>query len=479
MRSDYKSNRPSKRPIDRRHRVRAVAQGRLDARVWRTLMVTEVALNPPVGNTIARATARRLAKRGIHYGWLMVALIFAFNVCAAAAMSIPGVLLAPISNELGWSIGELSGPLGLRMALFGLVAPFAGGLILLNGPRKVLMWSAILLIAGLLVAITMTAKWQLWIGLGAALGIAPGMTALVMATTIATRWFSARRGLVLGILSAGNATGQLIFLLPAAWIAQTYGWRMALVPPVIMIALLALLILLLAVDRPADVGLAPYGEDTPLAQLPPPTGNVFAISMGALRTASRSLVFWVLAFTFCVCGVSSFGLMPHFVTLCGDFGINPMVSTTLLAAIGVFDLVGTIASGWLSDRFDNRWLLAGYYGFRGLSLMWLPFSGFSLVGLSVFAVFYGLDFIATVPPSVRLTAQAFGREQAPMVFGWIFAAHQLGAGVMAFAAGLSRDVWTSSLPGFFAAGVLCIGATVALLLTHRRGRAVGLSWRSA
>ena len=220
-------------------------------------MVTAAALHSRMGKTFAAAVARALAARGIHYGWLMVALTFLFGVCSAAAMSIPGILLTPISNDLGWSIGELSGPLGLRMTLFGLVAPFAGGLILLHGPRKVLTWSALLLIAGLLVAITMTERWQLWIALGIALGVALGMTALVMVTTIATRWFTARRGLVLGLLSAGNATGQLIFLMPAAWIAQTYGWRMALVPPAVMIGLLALLVVLFAIDRPADIGLAP------------------------------------------------------------------------------------------------------------------------------------------------------------------------------------------------------------------------------
>jgi MFS family permease len=445
----------------------------------RTIMAADIAMHGRVEKKRAQTVARALAARGIHYGWVMVALTFLLGVCAAAAMSVPGVLLTPISKDLGWSIGELSGPLGLRMTLFGLAAPFAGGLILLHGPRKVMTWSAILLIAGLLVAITMTMKWQLWLALGIAMGIAPGMTALVMATTIATRWFTVRRGLVLGILSAGNATGQLIFLMPAAWIAQTYGWRMALVPPVFMIGLLAVLVALLAIDRPADIGLAPCGEDKVLPDLPRPTDNVFAISTGALRIAAGSLVFWVLAFTFFTCGVSSFGLMPHFVSLCGDFGISPMISTSLLAAIGVFDLIGTVGSGWLSDRFDNRWLLAGYYGFRGLSLIWLPYSGFSLVGLSFFAMFYGLDFIATVPPSVRLTAQAFGREQAPLVFGWIFAAHQLGAGLMAFAAGISRDVLASYLPGFFAAGVLCIVAVLSLWLLKGRSGPVLAALRTA
>jgi sugar phosphate permease len=421
----------------------------------------------------ANALARSLTTRGIHYGWVMVALTFGYVLCSSAVMSIPGVLLLPISREFGWSIGELSGPLGLRMALFGMVAPFAGALMLRYGPRAVLAGSAVLLITGMLLAMTMTARWQLWLSLGVILGVAPGMTALVLTTTIATRWFTAQRGLVLGVLSAGTATGQLIFLPPAAWLAEHYGWRMALAPSVVMVGVVALAFFLFSRDRPSDVGLPPYGERSVLETPLPPQGNAIALSVVALRGASSSVVFWVLAFTFFVCGVSSFGLMPHFVTLCGDFGISPIVSTSLLALIGVCDLFGTIGSGWLSDRYDNRWLLGIYYGFRGLSLIWLPFSGFSMAGLSAFAIFYGLDFIATIPPTVRMTVRAFGREQAPLVFGWMFAAHQLGAGLMALAAGESRDAFASYLPAFLAAGVVCLMAALSLLLLRgRTGRAV-------
>jgi sugar phosphate permease len=417
---------------------------------------------------LAKTLARRLQARGIHYGWVMVVLTMAYVVCSSAVMSIPGVLLIPISREFGWSVGELSGPLGLRMALFGMVAPFAGALMLRYGPRAVLTASAALLIGGMLLAITMTAKWQLWASLGVILGLAPGMTALVLSTTIATRWFTAQRGLVLGLLSAGTATGQLIFLPPAAWLTEHYGWRMALIPSAIMVGLVALAFFLFSRDRPSDVGLPPYGEDTVLLTPPVPVANAVALSIDALRMASSSMVFWVLTFTFFVCGVSSFGLMPHFVTLCGDFGISPLISTGLLALIGVCDLVGTIGSGWLSDRYDNRWLLGIYYGFRGLSLIWLPFSGFSIVGLSGFAIFYGLDFIATIPPTVRLTVRKFGREQAPLVFGWMFAAHQLGAGLMALAAGESRDAFASYLPAFLAAGLICLAAAASLLLLRGR-----------
>jgi len=417
---------------------------------------------------LANALARSLAARGIHYGWVMVLLTFLYVICSSAVLSIPSVLLLPISKEFGWTVGELSGPLGLRMALFGVVAPFAGALILRYGPRAVLSGSAVLLIGGMLMAMTMTARWQLWLSLGVILGLAPGMTALVLATTIATRWFTARRGLVLGVLSAGAATGQLVFLPAAAWLTEHYGWRMALAPSAVTVGLVALGFFLLSYDRPSDLGLPPYGEDTVLPTPLPPRGNAVVLSLAALRMASSNLVFWVLAFTFFVCGVSSFGLMPHFVTLCGDFGITPMIATSLLALIGLCDLIGTIGSGWLSDRFDNRWLLGIYYGFRGLSLIWLPYSGFSMAGLSAFAIFYGLDFVATIPPTVRLTVRAFGRDQAPLVFGWMFAAHQLGAGLMALAAGESRDAFASYLPAFLAAGVICLAGALSLVLLRGR-----------
>jgi predicted MFS family arabinose efflux permease len=428
---------------------------------------------------LSQRLARALAARGIHYGWFMVVLAMGYLVCSSATLSIPGVLLTPMARDLGWSISDLSGPLGLRVALFGLMAPFAGGLMLLYGTRAVLTVSAILLIAGLLIAMTMTEQWQLWLGLGIILGIASGMTALILAMNIATRWFTARRGLVLGILGAGTATGQLIFLPPAAWLAEHYGWRAALAPSIVMITLLTAAFVLFACDRPSDLGLAPFGEDKVQAEPPPPTGNVFSVSLIALAAASRTTIFWVLALTFAICGVSSFGITPHFVSLCGDYGISSTTSTSLLVVIGVCDLIGTIGSGWLSDRYDNRWLLAWYYGLRGLSLMWLPYSDFTLVGLSAFAVFYGLDFIATVPPSVRLTSRAFGPEQAPLVFGWIFAAHQIGAGAMAVAAGISRDILASYLPAFSAAGLFCLLATLSLLLLLRgHSRPLVLATRS-
>jgi predicted MFS family arabinose efflux permease len=271
-------------------------------------------------------------------------------------------------------------------------------------------------------------------------------------------------------MTASVATGQLVFLPLLASLTERLGWRLALSFICVMLGVSALAVALVMRDRPADVGLRPFGDDgsKPLATPPVSTAPVWAAALGTLRDASRSGVFWILFATFFICGASTNGLVQvHLIPMCLDFGIPQVQAASLLAAMGVFDFFGTIVSGWLSDRYDNRWLLFWYYGLRGLSLVFLPFSDFSFYGLSLFAMFYGLDWIATVPPTVRLTAQRFGAERANLVFGWIFAGHQLGAGTAAFGAGLSRTLLASYLPAFFAAGALCIVAALIALAIAR------------
>ena len=311
--------------------------------------------------------------------------------------------------------------------------------------------------------------------MGVVIGIGTGMTALVLGATIAARWFAARRGLVVGILTASVATGQLVFLPLLAGITERMGWRIALALVCVMLGVAASAVLLLMRDRPGDVGLRPFGDDGTQPLPPPPANNapIMAAALGALRDAAKSRVFWILFATFFICGASTNGLIQvHLIPMCLDFGIPQVQAASLLAAMGVFDFFGTIVSGWLSDRYDNRWLLFWYYGLRGLSLLFLPFSDFSFYGLSLFAMFYGLDWIATVPPTVRLTAQRFGPERANLVFGWIFAGHQLGAGVAAFGAGLSRTMLATYLPAFFAAGALCIVAALITLAILRQPKPV-------
>jgi sugar phosphate permease len=314
----------------------------------------------------------------------------------------------------------------------------------------------------------MTEAWQLWLGLGVVLGVAPGLTAMQLNAVVATRWFAARRGLVVGLLSGAVATGALLFMPLAAWIAEAWGWRAALLPSAAGMLVMLGLFLLLGRDRPQDLGLPAYGEASVQPVPPRPTASFVALSLAALGLAARRRVFWVLAGTFFVCSVSSYGLtQTHFVPFCGDLGVPLVAAAWLLAAIGVFDLAGTIGSGWLSDRYDGRWLLAWYYGLRGLSLLWLVHSDVSLAGLAVFAVVYGLDFIATVPPTVKMSAAAFGGEAGPAVVAWVFAAHQLGVGLMAYATGGSRDALGTYVPAFLVAGLLCLAAAAAFVLVRR------------
>jgi MFS family permease len=319
-------------------------------------------------------------------------------------------------------------------------------------------------------SLAMTQIWQLMLLWGVVIGIGTGMTALVLGATIAARWFATRRGLVVGILTASVATGQLIFLPLLASLTERLGWRIALTLICAMLGVAAVAVLLVMRDRPSDVGLRPFGDEG-TEPLPPPAPNnapIMAAALGALRDAAKTRVFWILFATFFICGASTNGLIQvHLIPMCLDFGIPQIQAASLLAAMGVFDFVGTIVSGWLSDRYDNRWLLFWYYGLRGLSLLFLPFTDFSFYGLSLFAMFYGLDWIATVPPTVRLTAQRFGPERANLVFGWIFAGHQLGAATAAFGAGLSRTMLATYLPAFFAAGALCVIAALIVLAISR------------
>lgn len=409
-----------------------------------------------------------LGTRGVHYGWVMVALTFLYVVFSSAAMGVPSVLIIPMSKDLGWSIGELSAPQGLRLALFGLAAPLAGGLMLRYGPRRMVALSGVLLIAGLGVSMATTEKWQLWLGMGMLLGLAPGLTAMQLNAVIAARWFVAHRGLVVGLLGGAIATGTLIFMPLAAWIAERWGWRVALLIPSLGAIVSWLLFLWLARDRPQELGLPPLGE-TVVAPIPPvPKDNFVQLSLQALNLGASRWIFWILVFTFAICGVSSFGLtQAHLVPFCGDLGFTLGASAWLLAIIGLCDLVGTIGSGWLSDRYDNRWLLAWYYALRGVALLWLVYSDPSMLGLTIFAVVYGLDFIATVPPSIRLTVQAFGREMGPAVFAWIFAAHHVAAGLMAFGTGVSRDILGTYAPAFLLAGALCLVAAASFSMLKK------------
>ena len=412
-----------------------------------------------------------LARRNIHYGWVMVGVTFLTALVSAGAVGAPGVFIVPLQQEFGWSTAEISSALSIRFILFGLMAPFAAALMNRYGLRNVTLAALTTVVSALLLSLAMTQVWQLILLWGVVVGIGTGMTALVLGATIAARWFSARRGLVVGILTASSATGQLIFLPLLASITDHFGWRTGLGLMCAMLGVAAFAVLLVMRDRPGDLGQRPFGDDgkLPLPATPPNNAPIMAAALGTLRDAGKTRTFWILFATFFICGASTNGLVQvHLIPMCLDFGIPQVQAASLLAAMGIFDFFGTIVSGWLSDRYDNRYLLFWYYGLRGLSLVSLPFTNFSFYGLSLFAMFYGLDWIATVPPTVRLTTQRFGPERANLVFGWIFTGHQLGAATAAFGAGLSRTVLQSYLPAFFAAGALCIFASLITLAIARQ-----------
>ena len=411
--------------------------------------------------------ARVLARRGIHFGWVVAGVTFLTMLATAAAMGMPGVLMVPLEQEFGWSAAQISGALALRLLLYGVMGPFSAALLARFGLRATVAAALGLIVAGLGLATQITALWELWLCWGVLVGFGTGMTAMVLGAYVANRWFVRRRGLVMGLLTASAATGQLVFLPAAAWLAQHIGWRWAMLPAVGACAAACLLMLIFGADHPADVDLPAYGEAGVVARTRP--GNPVRTALDTFAEASRNRVFWILFGTFFICGLSTNGLIQtHFIPLCHDFGIPEVQAASVLAAMGMFDFIGTIGSGWLSDRYDSRWLLAWYYGLRGLSLLFLPSSSFTFYGLSLFAVFYGLDWIATVPPTVKLAAGAFGRERAAVVFGWVFMGHQLGAAVAAYGGGLSRSELSSYLPAFYTAGVFCLIAAAAALWARPR-----------
>jgi sugar phosphate permease len=410
-----------------------------------------------------------LQRRGIHYSWVIAAVTFLTMLTMSAALGLPGAILQPLSKEFGWSNEQISSALALRFALFGLMGPFAAVLMERYGLRAVMFTGLAMVGAGMALATQATQLWHLFILWGVVLGLGTGMTALVLGAVVANRWFTARRGLVIGVLTASSATGQLAFLPLAAWIIEHAGWRYAVIPLFIGCAVIAVLALCLIRNRPSDIGLAPLGEEYVPGTAPAPAVAMnFRTPFVALREASGNRTFWILFGTFFICGLSTNGLVQtHFISLCGDYGMTALPAASVLAMMGAFDFFGTILSGWLSDRYDNRKLLFWYYGLRGLSLFWLPHSTFSLYGLSLFAVFYGLDWIATVPPTVKLAGATFGKEKVGLVFGWIFAAHQIGAATAAYGAGLTRTLLLTYTPALYAAGAACLLAAIVIMAIRK------------
>lgn len=408
----------------------------------------------------------------VHYAWIVAAVTFVALLAAAGARATPGVILLPLGNEFQWSRATVSSIVSLNIFLYGLIGPFAAAIYQRYGLRRSMLAAMALLSLGYGASTFATHYWQFVLLWGFVVGAGSGMAATVLGAAVAHRWFTQRRGLVMGVLTASTATGQLVFLRTLAS-ASTTDWRTAVWITAGATALVIPVIAWLMRDDPRDVGLRPYGETgaPDAAPRPADTGNPATRALAVLVEAARRRDFWLLAGSFFVCGASTNGLIgTHLIAAAYDCGIPEVDSATLLVAMGVFDLVGTTVSGWLSDRYNCRHLLFAYYGLRGISLLFLPQALVGpAAGLGLFAVFYGLDWIATVPPTVKLTGEVFGRENAGIVFGWIVAAHQVGAAFAAFAAGVVRAELGSYTWAFLGAGLLCgIAALIVLPIARPR-----------
>jgi len=406
--------------------------------------------------------------RRIHYSWVVAAVTFVALMGAAGFRATPGVLIVPLQNEFGWNRAIISVAVSINLILFGLTGPFAAALMDRFGLRIVTVGALITVATGALLTTVMNAPWQLYLLWGVVVGLGTGCMASVLAATVANRWFVQRRGLVLGALTAAGATGQLIFLPGLGWLAQSAGWRLAAIAVGLAALAVVPVVALFLRNRPSDLGLRAFGA-TEADTTPTNTGSPIANAFRGLRLGVRSRDFWLLGGSFFICGASTNGLIgTHLIPASMDHGMAEVTAASLLAVIGVFDVIGTLASGYLTDRFDSRWLLFFYYGLRGLSLLFLPYVfGSPQFALILFIVFYGLDWVATVPPTVQIARRVFGAQNFAIVYGWIFAAHQMGAATIAFAAGAVRTFFGDYQLAFMSSGLLCLVAAGLVLRIAR------------
>ena len=398
--------------------------------------------------------------RRFHPAWIVAIVAFLALVGAAGFRAAPSVLMLPLEEEFGWTRTQLSLAVTVNLLLFGLTAPFAAALMARFGLRRVTSVALLLVASGAALSIFATEPWMLVLTWGVLIGLGTGSMALVFAATVADQWFLKSRGLVVGILTAGSATGQLAFLPFIAILVENAGWRQASLLVAGGALLVVPLVLIFLRNHPVDIGLTPYGAPADYVYEKPERRNAVKIALGTLARASRVRTFWALVAGFAICGATTNGLIgTHFIPSAHDHGMAETTAAGLLAVVGIFDIVGTIASGWLTDRVNPRILLALYYGGRGLGLLVLPFLLSATVQppIIIFVVIYGLDWVATVPPTVALCREVFGKD-GPIVFGWVFAAHQIGAAIAAVSAGALRDATGEYTLAWFGAAALCLVA---------------------
>ena len=408
---------------------------------------------------------------GRHYALAVTALIFCALLAAAGLRSTPGVLMVPWEQAFGWTRSSISFAAATGILLFGITGPFAAAAMQRFGIRDTMITALAMMSLSTAASLFMTQTWQLVVTWGLVSGIGSGCITNVLSATIVNRWFVTNRGLVMGLFAASTSTGKLIFIPVLAMLAEAEGWQPVVATVAIVMALLIPVIFFFLPEWPQDIDEQPFGAGENHPVPPREKTNPIRTAFSALGEGVRHRDFWLLAGTFFVCGFTTNGLIgTHMIAFCADNGMAVTAAGGLLAIMGFFDLVGTTGSGWLTDRYDPRKLLFYYYGLRGLSLIFLPFADFSFYGLSLFAVIYGLDWIATVPPTVAIATRTFGPKRGPILFGWISASHQIGAASAAYLAGISRTYFGTYLDAFVLAGIAAVVAAFASLAIGSRQR---------
>jgi len=408
----------------------------------------------------------------IHYSWFVLTITFFSIIVAGITLSSSGVFIGPFEQEFGWDRSIIAMAFAISLFLYGISGPFMAALLEVIGLKKMMVAAMVILVIGISLTLLMQQAWQLIIIWGFIIGLGASLFLTVLSPFVANHWFEKRRGLALGILTASTATGQLVLLPVLAMMIENYSWRWAITLIIVLSSIMLIIILLFMKNKPMDVGLLAYGLDEErLEEVVENKKNPIVIAFNGLFAAVKVKAFWLLAGSFFICGLSTSGLIgTHFVSYCISFGIPLVTAASFLSFMGIFNLVGTTLSGWLSDRFDNRWLLFWYYLLRGASLVLLPYALVqgSLPLLIMFTVFYGLDWIATVPPTVSISRQIFGTQKSGVIYGWIFASHQAGAAVAAYGGGLIYKLFNSYTWAFFLAGVFCVFAGLFVIIVKKQ-----------
>ncbi|MEH7387813.1 MFS transporter [Bacillus sp. JJ1521] len=410
--------------------------------------------------------------KSIHYSWFILAITFFSIIVAGIVISSSGVFIDPLENEFGWDRSIIALAFATSLFLYGISGPFMAALLEVIGLKKMMIISMATLLTGIILTFIMNQSWQMIIIWGVIIGLGASLFLTVVSPYVANHWFEKRRGLAVGILTASTATGQLILLPVLANIINNYSWRWAIGLIMILCFIMLIIILLFMKNTPKDVGILRYGLEEELQERTKgEKENPIVLAFNGLLEAVRVKEFWLLAGSFFICGLSTSGLIgTHFVSYCISFGVPLVTAASFLSFMGIFNLVGTTLSGWLSDRFDNRWLLFWYYGLRGASLVLLPYALIegSMTMLVIFTVFYGLDWIATVPPTISISRQIFGSKKSGIIYGWIFASHQAGAALAAYGGGLIYKFFNTYTWAFFLAGVFCLLASLFVIIIKKQ-----------